>query len=204
MSTFVKAPIRTHVRFVGALLMAWTLGCGDRVNLGDVPLSPPTDADGGTGDDGSLVTLLRFDANLRGCNGIVADDTYLYFSTFEQDGPSVHRCRKTDCGATLTRVARAPCADCAYEVMERVAIDWGSRRRTGSTRMGSITLQRARRRTAAICGRSSVNFRSWIVSPSETARSISASPPIGRSMLADSPPVPKARAPSCAGLSPAT
>jgi hypothetical protein len=107
-------------RFVGALLMIFALGCGGLVDLGHTPPSPPSPPpDAGPADDGSAATLLRF--NDSGCLAVGADDTHLYLSTFEADGPSVHRCRKTNCAATLTRVARPPCATCFYSWIERIA-----------------------------------------------------------------------------------
>jgi hypothetical protein len=121
MSPFVMLPSRTHLRAIGALLIAFALGCGDRVDLGGPPPPPPPDA--GTSDDGSARTLFRFSDKVGGCIGVGVDDNHLYFSTPEQGDagpiPSVHRCRKTDCAATLTRVARPPCANCYYTRIER-------------------------------------------------------------------------------------
>jgi hypothetical protein len=118
MSAVVVLPSRTRLRFFGAVLMACALGCGGRVDLGGSPVTPPPDA--GPPDDRSAATLLRFDDPPRVCIGVGVDDTNLYFSTYDQDGPSVHRCRKTECAATLTHVARAPCASCNYGRIERV------------------------------------------------------------------------------------
>ena len=103
-----------------AMVGAWlTSGCTDRVDLGnDVPLDPSS-RDSGPPDDGLAATVLQFDENLRGCFGIAVDDTYLYFSTMQQNGASLHRCGKSNCVATLTRIARPPCNGCLYDVMVR-------------------------------------------------------------------------------------
>ena len=123
MSPFVMPPSRTRFRWIGSLLMAFALGCSDKVDLGGPPSTPPPDA--GPADDGSAATLLRFDDAVGGCVGVGVDDNHLYFSTYERGDagspiPTVHRCRKADCAATLTRVARAACANCYYPRIERV------------------------------------------------------------------------------------
>ena len=122
MSAFLL-PSRTRLRFSSALLMACAVGCGARVDLGGSPPTPPPDT--GPADDGSAATLLRFNDTVGGCVGVGVDDNHLYFTTYERGDagspiPSVHRCRKADCAATLTRVARPPCANCYYNRIERV------------------------------------------------------------------------------------
>src|SRR5690349_19748446 len=101
---------KTRRCFVTALFVAGVAGCGQRVDLGGPSPDPPaTDLDGGP-----PTTLYQFHEGLDGCAGVVVDGEYLYLSTRDPDGPSVHRCRKGNCAATLTRVAGPFCDLCVY------------------------------------------------------------------------------------------
>src|SRR5690242_9274889 len=98
----------TRYRFAAALLLIGAAGCGQRVDLGGPSSDPPaTDLDGGP-----PTTLYQFHEGLDGCAGVAVDDEYLYVSTRDTEGSSVHRCRKANCAATLTRMAGPFCDLC--------------------------------------------------------------------------------------------
>jgi hypothetical protein len=96
---------RSRDHLPAVLLVASAIGCGSRVNLGG-PSSPPPGTDL---DSGTPTTLYQFEGD---CGDVSVDDEYIYFSTRQANTPSVYRCRKANCAATIIRIAGRFCSQC--------------------------------------------------------------------------------------------
>ena len=115
MNTIGSTASRTLHRIASALFLACVASCGARVNLGDSSQPPAPDPDASPDPAAPPTTLYQFNQNLFACYDIAVDDSYVYLSTGEPGGLSVHRCRKTDCAGTMKRVVGPLCNGCGYE-----------------------------------------------------------------------------------------
>jgi len=110
-SNFQRLAYRTYLRLGATLLLTCAAGCSGRVSLGGSSNPDPGSLD----PSAPPATLYQFNQSLFGAFDIAVDETFIYLSTNAPDGPSVHRCHKNNCAATMTRVAGPFCEGCRYD-----------------------------------------------------------------------------------------